>query len=95
VMVDAGHHVHIPPPLPDEPPLPAHLEQSLADAAANIESGVYKRPAIIKLACSLDRALKGQTTPETRAYSRRLLAMVREEAPGLDLAAECPAADPR
>jgi eukaryotic-like serine/threonine-protein kinase len=95
LTIDAAHHVHIPPPLPDEPPLPAHLEQSLADSAANIESGVYKRPAIIKLACSLDRALKGQTTPETRAYSRRLLAMVREEAPGLDLAAECPAADPR
>jgi len=91
----APHHVAIPPPAAGEPPLPAHLEQSLAQTAANIESGTYRRPALIKLACSLDRALHSETSPETRAYSRRVLELVRTQEPGLDLTAECPAQDPR
>lgn len=91
-----ARQVAVPPPEPGEPALPADLERSLADTARGIAAGTHKRPALVKLACSLDRSLRSSTTtPETHAYSRRLLLMLREQDSSLDLAAECPTTDNR
>ena len=84
--------VVVPPPDPDEPPLDPALETTLRSVADNFERGRYKRPDVVRLRCAMEelRVTSPARAPQAiRAYNRRFLQLLREQAPDLDPGIEC------
>jgi serine/threonine protein kinase len=83
--------ITIPPREPGEPADP-RIDAALRAVADTFERGEYTRPILVRLRCGLEegRAQLSRYTPgATRSYYRRMIQLIDEQAPGIEVARAC------